>query len=117
MEDDIEFFSSVASLNTPVAANDPESMSLINFVADESAESPSHAAETTLLRERLEKVIDAFPQRTRTIFLMRFGLEPYPREYTLEEIGQKVGLTRERVRQILNKGFQSMALHNRSLKR
>lgn len=44
--------------------------------------------------------IGALPERMATILSMRYGLDPFYREHTLEEIGDAIGITRERVRQI-----------------
>jgi RNA polymerase primary sigma factor len=51
------------------------------------------------LREKIDSILDTLPCREANILKLRFGLEN-GRFYTLEEVGQKFGLTRERIRQI-----------------
>jgi RNA polymerase primary sigma factor len=58
-----------------------------------------------LLSEKVEQVLDTLPPREARILRLRFGLEN-GHMYTLEEVGQKFGLTRERIRQI-----ETRALH------
>lgn len=85
------------SLEQPVGEeNDNE---LGNFIEDEGTPSPSDAVSHHLLCERLEDVLHTLTPREARILRLRFGLQN-GRSHTLEEIGQKFGLTRERIRQI-----------------
>jgi RNA polymerase primary sigma factor len=69
------------------------------FVEDENAPSPAQTVYEDLLRTKLEEVLSTLTPREQRILRLRFGLIN-GRCYTLEEVGQKFGLTRERIRQI-----------------
>jgi RNA polymerase primary sigma factor len=65
------------------------------------------SAYSKLLGEKIEQVLDTLPPREARILRLRFGLEN-GRTYTLEEVGQKFGLTRERIRQIESKALRRL---------
>ena len=60
-----------------------------------------------LLRERINEVLSSLTPREARIIRLRFGLD-CDRPYTLEEVGQKFGLTRERIRQIEGKALRRL---------
>jgi RNA polymerase primary sigma factor len=64
-------------------------------------------AYTNLLREKIEEVLATLPPREARILRLRFGLDN-GRTYTLEEVGKKFGLTRERIRQIEGKALSRL---------
>jgi RNA polymerase primary sigma factor len=84
------------SLETPT---DDEDSVLGDFVEDEEAAEPAELTTQTLMREQLMDVLDGLPPREVRILQLRYGLLD-GRSYTLEEVGRKMGVTRERVRQI-----------------
>ncbi len=84
------------SLETPT---DDEDSVLGDFVEDEEAAEPAELTTQTLMREQLMEVLDGLPPREVRILQLRYGLLD-GRSYTLEEVGRKMGVTRERVRQI-----------------
>ena len=85
------------SLEAPVG--EEEDSFLGDFVEDVEARSPGDTATTTLLREVLDELMTQLPAREVRILKLRFGLlDGYG--YTLEEVGHKFGVTRERIRQI-----------------
>lgn len=93
------------SLESPVG--DDEESEFGMFVEDEITPSPSQTAYENLLRERVEQVLATLSPREARIIRLRFGLENgHP--YTLEEVGQKFGLTRERIRQIEGKALRRL---------
>ncbi len=93
------------SLESPVG--DDEESEFGMFVEDELTPSPSQAAFDNMLKERVEKVLCTLSPREARILRLRFGLENgHP--YTLEEVGQKFGLTRERIRQIEGKALRRL---------
>jgi len=93
------------SLESPVG--DDEESEFGMFVEDEITPSPSQTAYENMLRERVEKVLSTLSPREARILRLRFGLENgHP--YTLEEVGQKFGLTRERIRQIEGKALRRL---------
>jgi RNA polymerase primary sigma factor len=85
------------SLEMPVGEEDDSSLS--EFVIDHSAVSPLDFATRQSLRQELEHLLDSLTQRERRVVQLRYGLED-GRPRTLGEIGQEIGLTRERIRQI-----------------
>ena len=91
------------SLESPVG--DDEESELGMFIEDEFSPTPLQSVYETMLREKLEEVLGTISPREARILRLRFGLDNgIP--YTLEEVGKKFGLTRERIRQI-----EGQALH------
>ena len=70
-----------------------------DFIEDEESPAPADVAYQRLLREALEEVMNALTPREVRILRLRFGLRD-GHAHTLEEVGEKFGLTRERIRQI-----------------
>ncbi len=98
------------SLETPI---DEEGDSTFgDFVEDVNSPAPADEVTTNLLHEQLKTALDRLPPREAQILRLRYGLED-GRVYTLEEVGQAIGVTRERVRQLeaqaLNRLRQSSA--------
>ena len=94
------------SLESPI--NDEEEDSeLGQFVEDQVTPTPSQSAYSKLLREKIEEVLETLPPREARILRLRFGLEN-GHNYTLEEVGDKFGLTRERIRQIESKALRRL---------
>jgi RNA polymerase primary sigma factor len=85
------------SLETPT--DDEEDSVLGDFIEDDEAPPPDDSATYNLLREHLEDVLNGLPPREVRILQLRYGLLD-GQAYTLEEVGRKMGVTRERVRQI-----------------
>ena len=85
------------SLETPT--DDEEDSVLGDFIEDDEFPAPDETATYNLLREHLESVLDGLPPREVRILQLRYGLLD-GQAYTLEEVGRKMGVTRERVRQI-----------------
>ena len=87
------------SLEKPIG--EEEDSALGDFVEDETAESPFESATVIMQREDVWRALNALPERERQVIQMRYGLSG-ERPYTLEEVGQAFGVTRERIRQIEN---------------
>ena len=85
------------SLETPT--DDEDDSVLGDFVQDEQTPVPPDSAAYNLLREQLKKILGDLPWREVSILQLRYGLVD-GQAYTLEEVGNKMGITRERVRQI-----------------
>lgn len=98
------------SLETPI--DDEGDSTFGDFVEDVNSPAPSDEVTTHLLHEQLQGALDRLPPREAQILRLRYGLED-GRVYTLEEVGQTIGVTRERVRQLeaqaLNRLRQSSA--------
>ncbi len=93
------------SLESPVG--DDEESELGNFIEDDFNPSPAQSAYQSMLREKLNEILQDMNPRDARILRLRFGLDDGV-EYTLEEVGQKFGLTRERIRQIEGKALRQM---------
>jgi len=100
------------SLESPVN-DDEEDSELGQFVEDQMTPTPVQSAYSKLLREKIEEVLDTLPPREARILRLRFGLEN-GHNYTLEEVGEKFGLTRERIRQIESKALRRLRHPRRS---
>lgn len=100
------------SLETPINEDEDES-ELGNFIEDQVTPTPSQSVYTKLLSEKIEEILDNLPYREARILRLRFGLEN-GRFYTLEEVGKKFGLTRERIRQIETKALRRLRHPRRS---
>jgi RNA polymerase primary sigma factor len=85
------------SLNVPLG--DDEDCSFGDFIEDKSFESPTTMVTHEMLRSRLEDVLQTLSLREREVIKMRFGIGR-DNTYTLEELGKKFKVTRERIRQI-----------------
>ena len=93
------------SLQSPVG--DSEDTHYGDFIADPNAESPSEMTAQTLLKDRLRKVLSTLTHREQEVLKLRFGLDDgYSR--TLEEVGRRFRVTRERIRQIEAKALRKM---------
>jgi RNA polymerase primary sigma factor len=103
------------SLEMPVGTE--ESSSLGDFIEDESLAGPVDEALRRLLREQMKDILDSLSPRERHVLKLRFGLDD-GQSLTLEEVGQKFGLTRERVRQIEARALRKLRhpLRSRKLK-
>ena len=94
------------SLESPIN-DDEEDSELGMFVEDQLTPTPVQSAYANMLREKVNSVLDSLPTREARILRLRFGLEN-GHTYTLEEVGQKFGLTRERIRQIESKALRRL---------
>lgn len=99
------------SLETPIG--EEEDSHLGDFIEDHDAPAPADAASFALLKEELEKAMEALSLRERNVLELRFGLTD-SRPRTLEEVGLHFGLTRERIRQIEAKSLKKLRHPNRS---
>lgn len=85
------------SLDSPI--DDESDSELGDFIEDTSSPAPDEMTTANLLREQVEAVLSRLPHREADILRMRYGLED-GETHTLEEVGRKIGVTRERVRQL-----------------
>jgi RNA polymerase primary sigma factor len=93
------------SLEKPVG--DEEESEFGHFLADQTAAQPDEAAETTMRKETLKRVLSALAPRERRVLELRYGLDgQHPR--TLDEVGRTFNVTRERVRQIENQSLKKL---------
>lgn len=93
------------SLETPIGDDDDSYLG--DFIADENQLTPYEATSKRLLKENINEVLQALSDRESRVLKMRFGLEGQ-RPMTLEEVGRKFGVTRERIRQIEAKALRKL---------
>ena len=101
------------SLETPIG--EEEDSHLGDFIPDDDAPAPAEAASHTLLREQLNEVLNTLTEREAKVLKLRFGLED-GKSRTLEEVGQRFEVTRERIRQIEAKALRKLRHPSRSKK-
>ena len=110
-----EMLNSVQSHGEPVSLHTPvweDGDELGDFVEDRIGPQPeTQALESTLCSE-VRKALSVLTPRQEAVLRMRFGIE-LKRDYTLEELGQKFSVTRERIRQIEQKSLQILRNPNR----
>ena len=99
------------SLETPIG--EEEDSHLGDFVEDSESPAPSDSASYSLLREQLFNILDTLTPRESNVIKLRFGLED-GRPRTLEEVGKKFEITRERIRQIEAKALRKLRHPSRS---
>ena len=85
------------SLETPT--DDEGDSVLSDFIEDDQELPPAESATLNMLQEHIKSILDGLPPREVRILQLRYGLLD-GKSYTLEEVGRKMGVTRERVRQI-----------------
>lgn len=110
VEQVIEITQRPLSLERPVG--EEQDSELGEFVASDAAD-PDEDAFTTMLREDLEDVLTSLTQREARVLALRYGLAD-GHAYTLKEVGEKFGLTRERIRQIENEALARLREPRRS---
>jgi len=99
------------SLETPIG--EEEDSHLGDFVEDKDAIAPADAANLTMLRTEVEDILDTLTPRERRVLQLRFGLID-GHQRTLEEVGKRFGVTRERIRQIEAKALRKLRHPSRS---
>ena len=101
------------SLETPIGEEDDSHLG--DFIQDDDASQPAEEASNTLLREQLEEVLKTLTPREEEVLRMRFGLID-GKPHTLEGVGKKFDVTRERIRQIESKALRKLRHPSRSKK-
>ena len=101
------------SLETPVG--DEDGSNLGDFVADDAGGSTEEKAESVFLREEIDAMLKGLSPREREVIILRFGLET-GRPMTLEEVGRRFNVTRERIRQIETAALRKLRNPTRSKK-
>jgi RNA polymerase primary sigma factor len=93
------------SLESPVG--DDEDSELGMFIEDELSPTPIQSAYQSMLKDKIEEVLGTLTPREARVLRMRFGLDTGV-PFTLEEVGEKFGLTRERIRQIEGRALRRL---------
>ncbi|QUH22086.1 sigma-70 family RNA polymerase sigma factor [Alkaliphilus sp. B6464] len=101
------------SLETPLS--DDNSFTLGDIVKDDREDMPEDMVCRGMLNEHLKEVLDTLTEREKMILIYRFGLYGHKAE-TLEDVGKRFNVTRERIRQIENKALRKLRHPSRSVK-
>ena len=95
------------SLNEIVGTADSEGAELLDFIADDDAETPDRAMIKVEDIDQLLELLDQLSERERQVLRLRFGLDGTPVQ-TLDQVGQLLSCTNERVRQIQNQALRRL---------
>ncbi|MDO8518291.1 MAG: sigma-70 family RNA polymerase sigma factor [bacterium] len=102
------------SLESPVGSDDDDGKSVLgDFIKDDKILSPDQEVARRILGDQLHEILDELSPKEREILKLRHGLEDgiY---HTLEEVGKKFGVTRERIRQIEAKALERIRTHDKA---
>ena len=80
---------------------------MADFIEDEESPAPEELTQQELLEERVQELLETLPPREALVVRLRYGL-PSGEVHTLKQIGEKLGITRERVRQIENQALRRL---------
>ena len=95
----------VFSLDAPLS--EEEENTLADIIEDANTRGPVEATDRALLRDEVLRVLNNLTQREREVIMLRFGLED-DQDHTLEEVGKRLKVTRERVRQIEERAIRKL---------
>ena len=101
----LTYLQNPVSLETPVGENGEDSLG--DMVEDKTEATPEEAMEVLVRREEVQELLSTLSDRERQVVNLRYGLGEN-KTHTLEEIGEQLGVTRERVRQIEARAMEKM---------
>jgi RNA polymerase primary sigma factor len=104
---------STVSLESPVGDDDDDRSTLGDFIADDQIAAPDVEASKRILADQVKSILDGLSEKERKILELRHGLADGI-QHTLEEVGKKFGVTRERIRQIEAKAHEKIRQHRDS---
>ncbi len=102
----LESTNDAARLDTPIL--DGEKTTLLDFISDDSSPAPDSVMATTALTHEIRDALNVLTPREEEIIRLRFGIDQ-DSTYTLDEIGRRFDLTRERIRQIEKRALEKLA--------
>ncbi|MDD3238135.1 MAG: sigma-70 family RNA polymerase sigma factor [Candidatus Gastranaerophilales bacterium] len=117
----IESAQGTVSIESPANQKD-ESTKLADFIVDENSLSPDSKVTQDNLFSDIRKILNQLSPKERDVLIMRYGLDDNGQKKTLEEIGARYGVSRERIRQIENRAMSKLkklcrnAMLNKNLK-
>ena len=100
------------SLEEPIGSDGEEKSTRGEFIADETIPSPDRGSSQGILSDQLHNILDELSEKERTIIELRYGLNDGV-SHTLEEVGRKFDVTRERIRQIEAKVHEKIRMNEK----
>jgi RNA polymerase primary sigma factor len=100
------------SLEEPIGSDGDEKSTRGEFIADDMMPSPDRDSSRAILHDQLQEILDELTEKERTIIELRYGLKDGI-SHTLEEVGRKFDVTRERIRQIEAKVHEKIRLNSK----
>jgi RNA polymerase primary sigma factor len=100
------------SLEEPIGSDGEEKSTRGEFIADETIPSPDRGSSQGILSSQLHNILDELSDKERTIIELRYGLNDGV-SHTLEEVGRKFDVTRERIRQIEAKVHEKIRMNEK----
>jgi RNA polymerase primary sigma factor len=98
----------IVSMDAPVMDDEGAESTLHEVIADPNQPLPDEELLHTEVRHRLAKALWPLDQRSRTVLVLHYGLFGADREYTLEEIAGRMGVSRQRVEQVRNRALRRL---------
>lgn len=98
----------IVSMDAPVADDEGAESTLHEVIADPNQPLPDEGLLHMELRHRLAKALWPLDQRSRTVLVLHYGLFGADREYTLEEIAHRMGVSKQRVEQVRNRALRRL---------
>ncbi len=102
----------VVSLQSQVGDDSDRDSELQDFIADDKILSPDQETARRIVQDQVKEILNDLPEKERKILELRHGLVDGV-QHTLEEVGRKFGVTRERIRQIEAKAHEKIRQHER----
>ena len=106
---------SQAPISLDLPQDDEENRTLADTIPDLEVESPEGSAVEKLMQQQVRDVLDALPAREAQVLMLRYGFTD-GRSHTLQEVGDKLGITRERVRQIETQAMSRIRTEARQIR-
>jgi RNA polymerase primary sigma factor len=100
------------SLESPVGDADDEKSTLGDFISDDKILSPDQESSRRIMSDQVREILNDLPEKEREILELRHGIKDGI-QHTLEEVGRKFGVTRERIRQIEAKAHEKIRQHEK----
>ncbi len=113
VKDTMHIANTHVSLDDPYS-NDQDDNALVDYLVDDKARMPDDQTFEHALSDDMEKALNTLSEREKLILSLYFGLNGGAQPMTLEEIGKKLALTRERIRQIKEKAIMRLRHSSRS---
>ena len=106
----------VVQLDRPIGDDMDGGTKIVDTIEDDNSDTPEMSAAREILKEQIQEILSELSTRERKVIELRNGMRDDGVQYTLEQIGKKLGVTRERVRQIESRAIERLRV-NKTLKK